>query len=521
MKKIITLLVAIIFLATSSKAQTPNWSEKIASIIYSNCTKCHHPGGIGKSSFLDYTDVKNRAYTIKYQVENKIMPPWPGDPTYRHYAGERVLKQSDIDAISNWAANGTPEGDVSKAPKKPTYSNESKIGAYDLKVKMPVYTSTASTDDIYRCFSIKTNLSANKFISAIEVIPGNPEIVHHVLVFQDTTNQTDILDANDPLPGYTNFGGTGSNNSILIAPYVPGAEPITFPKGTGVKLFKNARIILQVHYPKGTNSQKDSTSVIIRFSNDPGVREVFISPILNQLNMTNGPLIIPKDAVKTFNQSYTIPINATLLSVMPHMHLIGRKTKIFIKPASGDTIPLVRINDWDFHWQGEYKFQYLQKVTSGSKVQSIVTYDNTLNNPNQPSNPTKTVTLGEATTSEMILTYFYFMYYQNGDEKILQDSSLLTAGVKVWPRGSKIGVYPNPVTDELYIKGFTGQEDANVQVVDNLGRVVIERKFVQGIFDTRDLYRMLVNVAELNTGVYSVLIQTAEGKVYQSKFVKK
>jgi len=521
MKKIFAYLLVSLSFINVIWAQTPDWSENIAPIIYNNCTKCHHPGGIGKYSFMDYVDVKAMAYTIKYDVETKKMPPWPADPTYRHYAGERILKQTEIDAIVKWVNDGTPEGDISKAPAKPVYSRESKIGAYDLKVKMPLYTSTAGSDDVYRCFSIPINLTSDKYISAIEIIPGNPKIVHHVLLFQDTTNQTDILDANDPLPGYTNFGGTGSNNSILVAPYVPGAEPITFPRGTGVKLFKNARIILQIHYPKGTESELDSTALIMRFSNDPGIREVYIAPILHHGNITNGPLVIPKDQVKTFNQTYTIPINATLLSVMPHMHLIGRTTKVYIKPPSGDTIPLVRINDWNFKWQGEYRLQYLQKVTIGSKVQSIVTYDNTLNNPNQPSNPTKTVSLGEATTSEMMLTYFYYMFYQTGDEKILQDSSLLTTGIKIWPKIKTVGVYPNPVHDKLYVDGFTGKEDAQVQITDCLGRVMINKDFATPDFMTYELSRMAINVESLRPGVYSLLIQDKRnGKQYQNKFIK-
>ncbi len=516
MKYFLSFIFIYLSLISITKAQTPYWSETIAPIFYANCTKCHHPGGLGKGSFVDYADAVSGKNTIRYQVENKTMPPWPGDPNYRHYADERVLKQSEIDAIVSWVSNGTPEGDKSKAPAKPIYNNNSKIGAYDLKVKIPTYTSTAATGDIYRCFSIPTNLPANRYIAAVEIIPGNPKIVHHVLVFQDTTVTTDNLDKADPLPGYTNFGGTGSNNSVLIAPYVPGAEPVIFPTGTGVKMYKNARIILQIHYPAGTNTEIDSTSLIIRFTTQPSVREVFIAPILNHYNISNGPFAIAKDQVKTFYQSYTVPIDVTLLSVMPHMHLIGKSSKVFTKPASGDTIPLVKINDWDFHWQGQYRFQYLQKITAGSKIQSIVTYDNTSSNPNQPSNPPKAVTLGEATTSEMMLTYFYYMYYQSGDEKILQDSSLLKAGI-FKPTIQKFTIHPNPVKDVLFT-GFNFQ-DASVQIIDNLGRVVLEKNYKDFIRTAYNLETMSMEVKNLHSGIYSVLITTGN-TIYKSKFIK-
>ena len=369
----------------------------------------------------------------------------------------------------------------------------------------------------YRCFSIPTNLPSNKFISAIEVIPGNPKIVHHVLVFQDTTAITDNLDKADPLPGYTNFGGTGSANSILIAPYVPGAEPIAFPNGTGVKLYKNARIILQIHYPKGTEGEIDSSSLLIRFTSQTSVREVFIAPILNHENITNGPLVIPRDQVKTFYQTMTVPVDASLLSIMPHMHLIGKSTKVFAKPASGDTIPLVKINNWDFHWQGEYKFQYIQKITAGSKVQSIVTYDNTLSNPNQPSNPTKIVTLGEATTSEMMLTYFYYMAYKTGDEFILQDSTLMTSGV-FRPTSNKVEIYPNPAQTELFIN--MNYNNAEYRIIDYFGKTIFERRFVALPFvPDPELQQKSIDISSLKPGLYSVIIW-ANGKIYQNKFLK-
>ena len=348
MKSILKFCLIYFLLNSLANAQTPNWSETIAPILYSNCTKCHHSGGLANSSFLEYQNVVDKKLGISYQVESKSMPPWPGDPTYRHYADERVLKQTEIDAIVNWVKNGTPQGDLSKAPKVPVYNNQSKIGKPDIQLQIPTYTSTASTSDVYQCFSIPTNLKVNKFLSAIELIPGNPGIVHHVLVFQDTSNTTDLLDAASPGPGYLNFGGTGSTTSILLAPYVPGADPLSFPNGTGVKLYKNARIILQIHYPAGSQNQKDSTKVLLKFSSQSAPREVYIAPVLNQDNMSNGPFIIPKDQIKTFYQSYTIPINVTLLSIMPHMHLIGKSSKVFIKPTTVKYVHFIFLGQFFF-----------------------------------------------------------------------------------------------------------------------------------------------------------------------------
>lgn len=520
MHKIILAFTFSLISTTALQAQTPTWAEDIAPILYNNCTKCHHDGGIAPFALMEYSEAISNSHGMSHATGSGEMPPWPADPSYRHYAGERLLKPSEIAAIKSWADNGTPQGDLNKAPQKPVYSKDSKIGAYDLKIKIPTYTSTANTGDIYRCFSLPSNLTTSKFIEAIEIVPGNAKIVHHVLVFQDTTNITNNLDKADPLPGYTNFGGTGSNNSILMAPYVPGSDPIKFPAGTGVKMYKNANVILQIHYPAGTAGEIDSSYVVIRFHTQPAIREVYIAPILNHYNILNGPFSVAKDQVKTFFQGLTLPYDVSLLSILPHMHLIGKSTKVFAIPPTKDTIPLIRINNWDFHWQGEYKFQFVQKLTKGTKIQSLVTYDNTQNNPNQPSNPAKTITLGEATTSEMMLTYFYYMDYKAGDETILQDSSLLKASIKQTYASNSILLSPNPVSHEIFIEGMADFKDAKLQIMDQLGRTVLEKTLTNDIRDTRNLNRLKINVEGLSSGVYSLRVTSDNGKVYSNKFIK-
>jgi hypothetical protein len=186
---------------------------------------------------------------------------------------------------------------------------------------------------------------------------------------------------------------------------------------------------------------------------------------------------------------------------MPHMHLIGKSTKVFAKPLIADTIPLVRINDWDFHWQGEYKFQYLQKIPKGSKLQSIVTYDNTSANPNQPSDPPKLVTLGEATTSEMMLTYFYYMAYQSGDENILQDSSLLLSTPRLKDIAG-IQLFPNPSGQKFQIHLPNNVPNAHLQVLNLLGQTVFESTLNQANTSIEH---------QLTPGIYHVKISTNDG----------
>ena len=262
-----TLRIAILTLFTTSysassiKAQTVTWAENIAPILYNNCTQCHIDGGIAPFSLVGYNKAKAYASSIAAAAQNRTMPPWPADPKYRRYAHERILSTEEIEQISHWAKNNTPEGDISKAPKEPKPNTGTTITQPTLRLKMPNYTVNTNSDE-YRCFVLPTGFTTDQFLTAIEVVPGNPKVVHHVLVFHDTSSIPAKQDQADPKPGYLSFGGTGSPTSQLIGVYVPGQEPYQFPDGLGAKLMKGGSIILQVHYPSYVQNELDSTKVL-------------------------------------------------------------------------------------------------------------------------------------------------------------------------------------------------------------------------------------------------------------------
>jgi hypothetical protein len=323
---------------------------------------------------------------------------------------------------------------------------------------MPTYTVNTTTD-LYRCFVIPSQLLQDRFITEMEVIPGNRSVVHHVLVFQDTTNVPSQLDAAQPGPGYTNYGGTGSQNSQLIMGWVPGQGAIKYPTGFAQRMKKNASVVLQVHYPGGLQNQVDSTKLRLKFApaNSSGLREVFVRPILAHVApiLQNGPLFIPAGQVKTFREQVTIPANASLMSVAPHMHLIGRKTHVWVEPVAGNNIPIIDIPDWDFNWQGSYTFQKVLKIPAFSRLIAEATYDNTVNNPYNPNNPLQNVQLGEGTADEMMLYYFTYMEYKPGDENIVLDSSILVTNIGPDPQKllyTRVTCSPNPVSDKMQVQ---------------------------------------------------------------------
>jgi hypothetical protein len=478
MKQLLTLAL-VIFTGFSLSAQNPTWAEDIAPILYANCTKCHNPNGIAPFSLLSYTDAANNGAAMSNSVQNREMPPWPPDTSYTRFCSERMLSQQDIQAIADWYSNGMPSGNLSQAPQQPVYTSVAEIVSPDLSLQIPDYTVNTA-GDLYRCFAIPSGISTTEFLTKIEVLPGNRSIVHHVLIYQDQANTCVNLDNNDPNPGYTAFGGVGSATATLIMGWVPGQGMYELPPNMGIRLQPNANIILQIHYPGGTVSQLDSTQVRFTFSS-VNVREVYVNPVINHAtSLTNGPLYIPADSVKLFHAQETATYNVSVISVAPHMHLIGRNVVNFAIDPSGDTIPLIRINNWNFHWQGFYNFRQPVHVPYGSIIHAAALYDNTTNNPWNPNNPAEAVHAGESTTDEMMLIYYAYLLYQWNDENIIIDSTILAgtedqSSFAIVKTPQLYAPYPVPAAENstLNISWFLpGQSTVRIELLDISGKVV-------------------------------------------------
>ncbi len=516
MKKIIIICYFLGFLSLPFlKAQVPTYSDDIACIIYSHCTKCHHPGGIGPISLMDYTQTANYAQAILNMVEgasNKThhlsteMPPWPPDNTYQKYAYDPTLSQQEIQAIRDWVNNGTPQGNPANTPTPPSYSLQGLIQNPDFSDKIQTFTSNASNKDVYRYFAIPTNFSTVKYINEWEILPGNPEIVHHVLIFLDPTGNSLNDQANDPNPGFNQ--PSNSANYKLIGVWAPGELKFKAPNGFGYKLDPNSVIVLQIHYPAGSIGQVDSTRIQFKFSSGSARELITQSPLNHGSNsLQNGPLFIPADSTKLFIEKFTVPnqIDLSVFAVAPHMHLIGRSIQTYGVKPNGDTINFIRINNWNFSWQGNYFFQKPIKVPKQTVLWSKAFYDNTSNNPFNPNNPPQNVTAGEATTDEMMLNFFTFTYYMQGDENIIIDTSshgehynycsILTHTEypsTLFTQNSDV-IFPNPVQNLTTV--LTSNAMEKLELIDLQGRILSR-------WDTKNQKSFEIDLSWLSSGCY-------------------
>jgi len=426
------------------------------------------------------------------------MPPWPPDTEYSNFAHERILSADEKAALGAWVSDGMPEGDPSLAPPPPVYLSDGFISATpDLELVMEPHTSAATPfNDDYSCFAVPTGLLQDKKLRAFEVIPGNPEIVHHALVFLDESGnyQTNTN-------GFCMGPGDG-----LLGGYTPGALPIVFPSdginfNLGVSVPAGSNIVLAMHYPHGSAGEVDQTRVRLWFYDDAvSIREVTTAAVIQ-----NWSFALPPNQETPVNASFSgVPVDMSLLSVFPHMHLLGKSIESYATPPVGDIIPLIRINRWDFHWQSFYSFESLVRLPAGSTIYGNGVFDNTASNPNNPSNPPQWVGPGEGTNDEMFMIYFQYLPYQQGDE-LVDLEPLIQMPTTVESIGSKtsesrLAVAPNPASDQIWFSYIAnGSERVGVYIYDASGRLV--DRLVDGAVQNGE-QRIAYPVNDLAPGIY-------------------
>ncbi len=343
------------------------------------------------------------------------MPPWKADPDLQIFRNQTTLAQAEIDLIQKWLAAGMPKG---KKSKSKSFSTSEQNIKPDLT--LPMVTSYQLTDQAkedFRFFVIPTNLTANTYIAAIEFVPGNRRQVHHSRVMVDSTQKIRGIDGMSELdPRVKEFQVIPLADEFLYG-WVPGNTKIFFPPGTAKKIPQGADLILNIHYSPTSSIQKDQSVVNLYYAKTPVNREVK-TLTLKESDIRNQPFFIEAERKPTFYMDYPVRNDLSLISIMPHMHFIGKSFLAYAITPAGEKIQLIKIDNWDFNWQTTYQFKQLIKIPAGSRIRVEAKYDNTSENPMNPNTPPKDIGYGWNSTDEMCNLVIYYLDYEPGDELI-------------------------------------------------------------------------------------------------------
>ncbi len=391
----------------------PTFSSDVAPIMQAKCQGCHRPGDIAPFPLMTYDDASTWSDDIQRVVSQKIMPPWKPVPGHGDFRGDYGLTDPERQTILDWVAAGIPQGDPASMPAPLPDTGVWQLGDPDLVLQMAQVFTVPRKQDTYRCFVIPTGLTADQWVTGVQVLPGNKQIVHHVILYVDQTGASGKLDGQDGNPGYDCYGGPGfdlfgSGNLIAalnltasLGGWVPGSRVQPLPDGVGMLLTKDSRIVMQVHYFPNGRPGPDQTQIGLYFAKTPIQQRMRYFPLVNTTFQ-----IPPGDSDYHVTDSFTVPffLDAHAVQIVPHMHLLGRKIRV--TATQGDqSSDMVYIDDWDFNWQGFYTYKTPVALPAGTTVKLTCEFDNTADNPKNPNDPLKVVTWGEGTQDEMCLAF--------------------------------------------------------------------------------------------------------------------
>ncbi len=417
------------------------FSEHISPIIYNNCVECHHENGGAPFSLTTYHDVAKRSKMIAYVTAEKYMPPWPADKSYSSFLGEKGLTDKEIKMIRIWHKQGAKQGNPDLEAEVPKVEG-SKYGAPDLVVKMPKQIPIIGNNlDRFLIAKLPYEIPVDTFVKMIEFVPGNRRFVHHMNghllqyfrpkdIWQGKTwvDREDYLQQDAYIA--LDFPYTDGSFPTLvpsIVNYLPGVQAVEYPEGIGgFKLPKTGMFYLNdIHYGPSPIDTFDLSYLNIYYADKAPERPLRefqlgtsgVSPVIP-------PLVIPPNTVKRFTTQLRIPKDLSLVTINPHMHLLGKSMKAYAITPELDTIPLINIDDWNFRWQYFYTFKRLLKIPKGSVIKVEATFDNTLDNLDNPFDPPRLITGREGsmkTTDEMFQFIINYLPYKEGDENISLD----------------------------------------------------------------------------------------------------
>jgi peroxiredoxin/mono/diheme cytochrome c family protein len=391
---------AIPFAMTKTIPAKPTFNRDIAPILFENCSGCHRPGEVAPFPLLTYTDARKRAAQIAHVTQSRYMPPWKAESGYGHFRNERRLNEEQIAAINVWAKSGAPEGDPRDLPPPPQFTDGWQAGEPDIVIKMPEqFTVSAGGRDQFQCFVIPLGFDEEKYVGTVEFRPGNRRVVHHALLFLDGSGRARQLDAETPEPGYPCLGGPRVLPTGGLGGWAPGASAVKLPPGTARTVRKGSDLILQIHYHPSGKPEQDLSMIGLHYTSKP------IHGLTSAVIGTRRIDIPAGDAAHTVEASLELPGDAAAIGITPHAHYICKDMKVNARLPDGSTKPLIWIKDWDFNWQGQYSYAEPVPLPKGTRIEIEYTYDNSADNPRNPSNPPRRVTFGEQTNDEMAFAF--------------------------------------------------------------------------------------------------------------------
>jgi tetratricopeptide (TPR) repeat protein len=424
--------------APAVEAQPPvTFSDGVAAVIAARCAGCHRPDGDAPFSLQTFGDVRRRATQIAEVVAKRTMPPWKPVAGSGAFLGERRLSDGEIAMIRAWVDGGALEGERLTPPDENAAARWP-LGAPDAILNLPAFTLPADGPDVFRNFVVAAPGGGGRFVRALHMRPGSAA-VHHANLRIDPTSASRRLDEEDPASGYEGviLRSADFPDGHFLG-WTPGQLPPSGSRDLNWRLPAGADFVVQLHMRPTGAVETIAPSIGLYFSDEGPTR----TPVMIRLGRQN--LEIPAGEARfRIVDDYRVPVDVELHAIQPHAHVRAREVRAWATLPGGARRELLRISDWDFRWQDQYRYRAPFWLPAGTRIQMEYVFDNSAANVRNPDRPPRLVEWGWRSSDEMADVWLQVMTRSDTDR------ARLAAGVR--PKmleedavGSEVLVRRNP-----------------------------------------------------------------------------
>jgi hypothetical protein len=391
-----------------SEKSEVTYSNQIARLLQDRCVYCHRKGQIAPFAMTSYEEVAGWGDMIEEVVREQRMPPWHANPVHGAFANDAHLSPRQIELISAWVAAGCPEGDPADLPEPRKFTEGWMLPREPDQViylaEEPVSVKAEGTEP-YRHYTVDPGFTEDKWIQWAECMPGNPQVVHHIIVFV----KPPWSKARERDPDIRGF--------FFLAGFAPGTRPMVYPEGTAKKIPAGSKLVFQMHYTPCGSPQLDRSSIGLIFIDKSEVTHVAATT-----NTANHEFAIPpQDGNYRCEANSTFDRDTILLSMFPHMHLRGKSFRYEVTYPDGRQEVLLDVPKYDFNWQNNFILAEPKLLPKGAAMHCTAVFDNSADNLANPD-PTAEVRFGPQTWDEMMIGWYDVSYPVDQAESILKEA---------------------------------------------------------------------------------------------------
>lgn len=390
--------------ALPSPEVAPSYAREVAPIVRERCQGCHRPGDVAPFTLASHAEIKAQAAMIAEVVADRRMPPWYGGESSVPFKNHLALSDAERRTLLAWIAAGCPNDDPEAVAPPLAPAPRWTIGEPDQVLTMLEEHEVPATGLVPYIYTILPHVfSEDTWVSAIEISPDHPEVVHHANL------------------GFARVGERVTDDNFLTG-RVPGGDAMALPEGTAVLIPRGSVIGLQIHYTTNGQAATSKLSVGLRFPRSPVQQRLYFECISNR-RFT----IPPHAPAHEVRAERRIEHDAVGVGMFSHMHVRGRDMSFIAHRPDGSRERMLLIPNYNFDWQQSYQWREGEaRFPAGTRFEVVAHYDNSRFNPFNPD-PDASVRHGQQTADEMM---YGFVFYLRADEQLNLDVDPRTGHVR-------------------------------------------------------------------------------------------